>query len=322
MIRREVITLLGGAAAWPLAARAQQPAALPVIGFLHLTSRDETRGYLVDFHQGLAQAGYIEGNNVAIEYRWGEGHNDRMPSLIADLVRRQVSVIVTLESTLTALAAKKATSTIPVVMLSGFAPVESGLVASLGHPGGNVTGIGVTPATLGTYVELLKEARPGLQRVAILRDASFASQPTWEEAAKKFGVAATVVDVPRAGDLDTAFETITKEGAEAIIVMPAGPLVVRIQDIAGFGFQNKLPTMVTSRALAEIGGFMSYGSPRDALYKRAAWYVDKVLRDGKPADLPVEEISPLELVVNVKVAKILGMTVPPTLLQRANHVIE
>ena len=229
--RREFITLLGGAAAWPLAARAQQPA-LPTIGFPHLTSHDETRAYLPDFHQGLAEAGYIQGKNVAIEYRWGEGRNDRMPSLIADLVRREVSVMVTLESTLTALAAKEATKTIPIIFMQGADPVRIGLVDSLSHPGGNLTGINLFLAEVAAKrLEFLLVLVPGVRSVAYLRNPTnpvFAESESKEveAAARSFGVKLVFFDASDSSGIEGAFRDIVQQRMDALFVSADGFLLI------------------------------------------------------------------------------------------------
>src|SRR5215510_12820706 len=246
MRRREFITLIGGATAWPLAARAQQQS-MPVIGFLHLTSRDEIRGLLPDFHQGLAEAGYIEGKNVAIEYRWGEGRNDRMPGLIADLVRRQVSVIVTLESTLTALAAKGATSTIPIIFMQGADPVRIGLVDSLAHPGGNLTGIDLFLAEVAAKrLEFLLILVPGVRTVAYLRNPTnpvFAESETKqvEAAALSFGVKLVFFNASDPDGIERAFRDMVQQRMDAVFVSADGFLLKRSEQIVTLASWTGLP---------------------------------------------------------------------------------
>jgi putative tryptophan/tyrosine transport system substrate-binding protein len=272
----------------------------------------------------LKDLGWTYGQNLALEPRYAAGDVDKLPALAAELVQLKVNAILALSNQET-LAAKKATSTIPIVMLAGFAPVESGLVASLGHPGGNVTGTSLTTASFGKYLELLKEAVPGLRRVAVLRDPTFTNllvQKTFEAPARTLGVGVVMVDASRSDEVDAALTRITKERVGAVVVMPSGPLLVRLRDVNEFAVKHRLPTMYAARSLVEAGGFMSYGYAREELVKKAAWYIDKVLRGAKPADLPVGQPATLELVVNLKTAKAIGLTVPPSLLQRADRVIE
>jgi putative ABC transport system substrate-binding protein len=328
MERREFITLLGGTAAWPLAAQAQQPAALPVIGFLHLTSRDETRGYLVDFHQGLAQAGYIEGKNIAIEYRWGEGHNDRMPSLIADLVRRQVSVIVTLESTLTALAAKKATSTIPIIFMQGADPVRTGLVDSLSHPGGNLTGIDLFLAEVAAKrLEFLLILVPGVRTVAYLRNPTnpvFAESESGqvEAAAHSYGVKLVFFDASDASGIEGAFRDIVQQRMDALFVSADGLLLTRSEQILTLASWIAVPAAYGWRQAVTRGGLMSYGTDFHDAWRQAGIYTGRVLKGEKPIALPVQQVTKVDLCINQVTARKLGITVPLLLLGRADEVIE
>jgi putative ABC transport system substrate-binding protein len=303
--RREFITLLGAAAAaWPLGAQAQQPA-MPVIGFLHLTSRDETRGYLPDFHQGLADIGYMEGKNVAIEYRWGEGHNDRLPSLIAELVHRQVSVIVTLESTLAALAAKEATQTIPIIFMQGADPVRIGLVDSLSHPGRNLTGINLFLAEVAAKrLELLLVLVPGVRSVGYLR------------------VKLVFFDASDSGGIERAFREIVQQRMDALFVSADGFLLTHSEQILTLASWTAVPAAYGWRQAVTRGGLMSYGTDFHDSWRHAGIYTGRILKGEKPMALPVQQVTKVELCINQATAKKLGMTVPLLLLGRADEVIE
>jgi putative ABC transport system substrate-binding protein len=327
MRRREFITLLGGAATWPVAARAQQ-AALPTIGFLHLTSYDETRAYLPDFHQGLAEAGYVEGKNVAIEYRWGEGRNDRMPSLIADLVRRQVSVIVTLESTLTALAAKEATNTIPIIFMQGADPVRIGLVDSLSRPGGNLTGINLFLAEVAAKrLEYLLVLVPGVRSVAYLRNPTnpvFAESESKEveAAARSFGVKLVFFDASDSNGIERAFRDIVQQRMDTLFVSADGLLLTRSEQILTLASWTAVPAAYGWRQAVTRGGLMSYGTDFHSAWRQAGIYTSRVLKGEKPIALPVQQVTKVELCINQVTAKKLGITVPLLLLGRADEVIE
>ena len=325
--RREFITLLGGAAAWPLAAQAQQ-SAMPVVGFLHLTSRDETRGYLPDFHQGLADAGYIEGKNVAIEYRWGEGHNDRLPSLIAELVHRQVSVIVTLESTLAALAAKEATHTIPVIFMQGADPVRIGLVDSLSRPGGNLTGINLFLAEVAAKrLEFLLVLVPGVRSVAYLRNPTnpvFAESEIRgvEAAARSFGVKLVFFDASDSSGIEQAFREIVQQRMDALFVSADGFLLTHSEQIVTLASWTAVPAAYGWRQAVTRGGLISYGTDFHESWRQAGIYTGRILKGEKPIALPVQQVTKVELCINQETAKKLGMTVPLLLLGRADEVIE
>jgi putative ABC transport system substrate-binding protein len=330
MRRREFIGLCGGAAAssvsWPLVARAQT--ALPVIGFLHLTSHDETRAYLPDFHQGLAEAGYIVGKNVIVDYRWGDGRNDRMPGLIADLVRRQVSVIVTLESTLTALAAKQATSTIPIVFMQGADPVRIGLVDSLSRPGGNLTGIDLFLAEVAAKrFELLLILVPGVKSVAYLRNPTnpvFAETESREveAAARSFGVNLVFFDASDTGGIERAFRDIVQQRMDALFVSADGFLLTHSEQIVTLASWISVPAAYGWRQAVIRGGLMSYGTDFHDAWRQAGIYTGRILKGEKPIALPVQQVTKVELYVNQVTAKRLGMTVPLLLLGRADEVIE
>jgi putative ABC transport system substrate-binding protein len=317
---------LGGAAAlWPLAARAQQAGKLPTIGFLGSTTASAGGQWLAAFVQRLRELGWIEGRTVAIEVRWAEGRNERFAEIAAEFVRLKVDVIVT-HNTPTVLAAKQATSAIPIVFATAGDPIGSGLVASLARPGGNVTGLSSQASdTAGKRLELLREVVPSLRRLAIM--ANFASSfPVLETrqvqaAARTLGLEAATFDVRRAEDIAPAFEAL-KGRAEALYVV-ADPLMstnrIRINTLA---LGARLPTMHGVRELVEAGGLISYGPNWPNQFRRAGDYVDKILRGAKPADLPVEQPTKFDLVINLITAKALGLTVPPTLLARADEVIE
>jgi putative ABC transport system substrate-binding protein len=313
-----VLALASGAGAQP----AGKVARLGILSAGAAPSPDEmTR---MPLRAPLKDLGWTLGQNLMFEPRFAAGEIDRLPGLAAELVQLKVDVILAFSNQET-LAAKQATTTTPIVMLLGFAPVQSGLVASLSRPGGNVTGTTISAASFGKHLELLKEAVPGLRRVAVLRDPTFVhlvTEKTFDVPAQKLGVTVAVVEAQRPDDIDAALARITQERAGAIIVMLSGPLLVRLRDINDFAVRNRLPTMFPGRGPVEAGGFMSYGHHRDVLVKQAAWYIDKILRGVKPADLPVQQPTTLELVVNLKTAKSLGLTVPAALVRRADHVIE
>jgi putative ABC transport system substrate-binding protein len=309
------------------AALAQQTA-LPIIGFLHLTSRDETRGYLPDFHEGLADLGYVEGKNLFIEYRWGEGHNDRLPGLIADLVRRQVSVIVTLESTLGALAAKEATQTIPVIFMQGADPVRIGLVNSLSNPGGNLTGINLFLAEIAAKrFEFLLALAPAARSVAYLRNPT---NPVFAESeAREVQAAAHSLDRKlvflNASDqhgIEQAFRAIVQQRMDALFVSADGFLLTRSEQIVTLASWTAVPAAYGWRQAVSRGGLMSYGTDFHAAWRQAGNYTGRILKGEKPVALPVQQATKVDLCINQVAAKKLGMTVPPLLLARANEVID
>jgi ABC-type uncharacterized transport system substrate-binding protein len=325
--RREFITLLGGAAAaWPLAARAQQPGKLPTIGFLVPGTPLTDSQRHAAFVQRLRELGWTEGRNVAIEYRWPEGRNDRVAEIAVELVQIKVDVIVT-TGTPAALAAKQATSAIPIVFAAAADPVGTGLVASLARPGGNVTGLSLQQADLaGKRLELLREVIPAVRRLAILANVGNPNAvPEMGEvraAARTLGLEVAVFEIRRTEDIAPAFEALIKDRSEALYVV-GDPLLttnrIRINTLA---IGARLPTMHGQRGNVEAGGLISYGANFLDLFRRAAEYADKILRGAKPADLPVEQPNKFDLVINLVAAKALGLTVPPTLLARADEVIE
>jgi putative ABC transport system substrate-binding protein len=326
MRRREFITLVGGvaAAAWPVAARGQQPA-MPVIGFLHHASPDVAAGLAAAFRQGLKETGFVEGQNVRIEYRWAQGRYDLLPELAADLVRREVAVIMT--NTPTSQVAKAATSTIPIVFASADDPIPLGLVASFNRPGGNATGIYFLIAALeGKRVEFLHEVVPKAGTIALLVDPNFPSAATqtlaMRQAARSLGLNLLVVTAGTERDIDTAFATLVREGAGALAVAASGFFFFHREQLVALAAHHGMPVVYPWRDAAAAGGLMSYGaSPFDA-YRQAGIYAGRILKGEKPADLPVQQAVKVEFVINLRTAKALGLTVPLPLLGRADEVIE
>ncbi len=325
--RREFITLLGGAAAVsrPLAARAQQPGKLPTIGFLGPQTPSIMSQWTAAFEQGLRELGWIDGRTVTIEYRWAQGHSDRLAETAAELVRLKVDVIVT-EGNGPALVAKRATSIIPIVFALAGDPLGTGLVASLARPGSNVTGLSLQQTdTASKRLELLREVLPNLRQLAILADvanpAAALEMGQVQTAASTLGVEVTTSEIRRAEDIEPAFQTL-KGRAEALYVV-GDPLVSTNRlHINTLALGARLPTIYGQRSNVNAGGLMSYGANFPDLFRRAAGYVDKVLRGTKPGDIPVEQPTKFELVFNLKTAKALGITVPPSLLATADEVIE
>jgi putative ABC transport system substrate-binding protein len=324
MRRREVIALVGGVVAWPLAARAQQPK-LPTIGFMGSTTPSIGAQWIASFTQRLREHGWFDGRTVAIEYRWAEGRNERFAEIAAEFVRLKVDVIVT-HNTPTVLAAKQATSVIPIVFATAGDPVGSRLVASLSRPGGNVTGVSSQASdTVGKRLELLREMVPDLRRLAVLANLA-SSYPALalgevQAASHTLGLEIVPFDIRRNEDIALAFETL-KGHVEALYVI-ADPLVstnrIRINTLA---LAARLPTMHTVREFVEAAGLMSYGPNWPNQFRRAGDYVDKILRGAKPSDLPVEQPTKFDLVINLTTAKALGLDVPASLLARADEVIE
>jgi putative ABC transport system substrate-binding protein len=328
MRRRDFITVIAGsAAAWPLTARAQQPTT-PVIGFLHLTSPETNRANLATFLRGLSETGYIEGKNVTIEYRWAQGRNDQLSALAAELVQRRVSVIVVLESTNGALAAKAATQTIPIVFMQGADPVAIGLVDSLNRPGGNLTGIGLLAAeTAGKCFELLLDVVPKARSVAYLRNPTnpaFAASETRElqTAASAHGVGLMPFNASRPSEIDTAFADLVQQRADALQVSSDGFLLTHPEQIVALAARDAVPAVYAWPQYPAVGGLMSYGTNIRDAWRQAGIYTGRILNGEKPADLPVQEVTKIELVINLKTAKTLGLTVPLSLLGRADQVIE
>jgi putative ABC transport system substrate-binding protein len=321
--RREFITLLGGAAVgWPLAGSAQTQAKIPRVGYV--LSAAPARGTEA-FRQTLRELGYVEGQTIVLELRWAEGRFERLPELVAELVGLKVDVLVAGGSP-AALAAKNATQTIPIVMV-GINPVGLGLAASLSRPGGNVTGLSYYyEAIIAKRLELLKELVPGLARVGVLRNHLDPGDPTyWKEAevaAQRLGVALEALEVRRPEDFDASFATAKQRNAQALLDL-GDPLTIAYRSrITALAASSRLPAAYAAREFPDEGGLMSYGASVVLLFRRAATFVDKIPKGAKPADLPIEQPTKFELVINVRVAKALGLTIPPSLLARADELIE
>jgi ABC-type uncharacterized transport system substrate-binding protein len=325
--RREFIALLGGAAAaWPLAARAQQPA-MPVIGFLSSSGSPADRArFLTAFRQGVREAGYVEGQNVAIEYRWAQDQHDRLPDLAADLVRRQVTVIAA-HDTPSSIVAKAATTTIPIVFASGGDPVKLGLVASLNRPGGNVTGVAFVVAELGAkLLGLLHELQPGAVHVGVLVDPNFAPTQSFvsdvQAAALSIGKQIEVLEASTGRDIDTAFASLAQKPIDALLVAPSPLFNNRRVQLATLAAYHRVPAIYPVRDFAEAGGLMSYGTSVTDAHRRAGVYTGRILKGEKPADLPVIQSIKFEFVINLNTARAFGLSFPPGLLAIADEVIE
>jgi putative tryptophan/tyrosine transport system substrate-binding protein len=328
MQRREFIKLIGGAAvAWPVGVRAQQQA-MPVVGFLNPQSPDAYAEPLRGLRQGLKDAGYVEGENLAIEYRWGDNQIERLPALAADLVRRRVAVILTTGGPSSARAAKAATTTIPVVFNMAADPVELGLVASLARPGGNLTGITFLALELtAKRLELLREMVPGATRVGVLTNPADAtvSQSTVQEmeaAGRAMGLQIQVFNADTGREIEAAFESIGRERPDALFVAVTPFMVVRRVQLVQRAAFHRIPATYPLRDFAEAGGLMSYGASLRDAYRQVGAYAGRILEGAKPAELPVVQSTKFELVINYPTARMLGLTVPPTLLATADEVIE
>jgi putative tryptophan/tyrosine transport system substrate-binding protein len=326
MRRRQFIMLLGGAAvSGPVAARAQQPAALPVIGFLDAGSAAERTAQVAAFRKGLSEGGYQEGQNVALEFRWAEGQYGRFGELAADLVRRRVSVIVTPGSGTAALAAKAATTTIPIVFGAGGDPVKEGLVASLNRPGGNVTGVNFfTVELVAKRMQLLRELERSAKRVAVLVNPT---DPEGKTVRDDVEVAAggqqiLIHEVSTGRDIDAAFANMASEKADALLVSPGTFFNTRRVQLAVLAARHAIPAIYPVRAYPEAGGLMSYGSDILDAFRQVGLYTGRILKGAQPADLPVMQSTKFELVINLNTARALGLTVPPALLATADEVIE
>jgi len=320
--RRGVITLLGGAVAtWPIAARAQQPAKLPIIGFLGAATASARSQWVAAFVQRLHELGWIQGRTVAIEYRWAEGRSERFAEIAAEFVRLKVDVIITY-ATPPAIAAKEATAVIPIVCAVMGDPVGAGLVASLPRPGGNVTGLSNQSADLaGKRVEHLREVVPGLRRLAVVANVSNPVSGVEMGEVQALGLDVVTLEIRRGEDIAPAFETL-KGRAQALYVAGDPLMITNRVRINTLALGARLPTTYNQREFVEAGGLMSYGPNFPDLFRRAGDYVDKILRGTKPADIPVEQPTKFDLVINLTTAKALGLEVLPTLLARADEVIE
>jgi putative ABC transport system substrate-binding protein len=327
MRRREFISLLGGAAAaWPLAARAQRPA-MPVIGFLHSGSPEPVVNRVAAFRKGLGEAGYVEGQNVAIEFRWAAGEDDRLPDLAADLIRRRVAVIATLGSTPASLAAKAATTTIPIVFLVGSDPVALGLVASLNRPGGNATGVNIQLVELVTKgLGILRELAPAANRfVALVNPNTAYTDAVVKDLQASASALGLAIEILRAGtgrEIDAAFANLVQKPGGALLVSPDAFFVSRRAQIVTLAARHAVPAIYFTRDFAESGGLVSYGPNLADAYQQTGIYVGRILKGEKPADLPVVQPTKFELVVNLNTARAFGLGIPQGLLALADEVIE
>ena len=328
MKRREFITLLGGAAvAWPVAARAQQ-SGMPVIGFLAIESQDGYTDRLRGYRQGLKELGYIEGENVAIEYSWANGHIDRLPTLAAELVRRRVAVIAALGSANTAVAAQAATTTTPIVFLVGEDPVRLGLVASVARPDGNLTGINLFNSELHSKrLELLRMLIPTAGRVAVLVNPTDRANAETvvrdlDPAARTIGLQVQVFEASTSSEIDAAFASIARAQPDALFVAGQTYFNSRRIQLVHLASYYRLPATYGSRAYPDAGGLMSYGADVTDAYRQAGAYTGRILKGAKPADLPIVQPSKFQLVISAQTARMLGLTVPPSLLSIADEVIE
>jgi putative ABC transport system substrate-binding protein len=327
MRRREFITLVGGAAAWPIAARAQQPA-MPVIGFLNLASPDTIADRVRAFRQGLKETGYVEGENVAVAYRFAGNQNDRLPEMAAELVRQQVAVIAATGGIAAVLAAKAATTTIPIVFMAAEDPVRLGLVGSLARPGGNATGINfLSNELVAKRLELLRELVPAATRVSVVvNPATAANAETTlrdvEPAARTMGLQIQVLNATSNREIDAASAAFVRERLDALYVASNPLFPNRRVHVVSLAMRHAIPAIYNVRQFPDVGGLISYGSSITDAYRQVGVYTGRILKGSKPADLPVVQSNKLELVINAQTARILGLTVPSSLIATADEVIE
>jgi putative tryptophan/tyrosine transport system substrate-binding protein len=326
MTRRHVVALLGGAAFWPFAAHAQQGARMPRIGFMGNSTAALEANLVKPFREGLREHGYEEGRNIQIEFRWADGNYERFPALVAELLAAKVDVIVT-AGTPAALAVKKATTTVPLVMVAVGDPVGTGIVPSLARPGGNITGLSsIAPDLEGKRLELLREVVPQLSRVAFffnpLNPFHVGSTRQARVAAQALHIKLLELDVAKAEDLDGAFATILKERPDALLILADRVYLHNRERMMDFAAQSRLPSVNAYRELVEAGGLMSYGPSYEDMHRRAADYVDKILKGAKAGDLPIQQPTKFNLMLNLKAAKTLGLKIPPSVILRADEVIE
>jgi putative ABC transport system substrate-binding protein len=325
MKRREFITLLGGAGAWPLVARAQL-SGLPVVGFLGSASAQEWAPFVAAFQSGLKETGYVEGDSVSIEYRWADGQYDRLPGLAVDLVRREVAVILAAGSPAPALAAKAATATIPIVFANGADPIQFGLVASLNRPGGNVTGINFLVANLGEKeLGLIHELAPNVAGAVMINPSNPNSESISRiasDAARSLALQLHVLKARTPEEIDTAFAKLAEQQLGALLVAADAFFLSRRKQFVALAAHYRIPALYYMREFVTAGGLMSYGTNISDAYRRAGVYAGKILKGARPADLPVEQSSRFEFVINLKTAKALQLEIPATLLALADEVIE
>jgi putative ABC transport system substrate-binding protein len=326
MRRREFVTLLGGATAWPLAARAQQQA-MPAIGFLHAGTFEMARDYVAAFHRSLADAGFAEGRNVGIEYRWSEGQNERLPAQAADLVHRQVALIVA-ASTPASLAAKAATQTIPIVFYIGTNPVEVGLVANLAHPDGNITGVtNLNVELFKKCFELMHSLMPPASTIAVLVNPANVAQTateraTVQDAARALGARVVILNASSPSEIESVFEVLIGQRAGVLVVSGEIFFLTQRDRLVDLAARHAVPTIYAWREFPVAGGLMSYGADFKEPYRVLGVYAGRILKGEKPANLPVQQATKVELVINLKTAKALGLNIPNTLIGRADEVIE
>ena len=326
MRRREFITLLGGAIAWPIAARAQQ-SVMPVIGFLSAGTSEMARDYVAAFHRSLADGGFVEGRNVGIEYRWIEGQNERLPALAADLVRRQVAVIVA-ASTPASLAAKAATQTIPIAFIVGTDPVGIGLVASLAHPGGNITGVtNLNVELFKKCFELMHSLMPPASTIGVLVNPANIAQTatekaTVQDAARALGARVVILNASSPSEIESVFEVLIGQRAGALVVSGEIFFLTQRDRLVDLAARHAVPTIYAWREFPVAGGLMSYGADFKEPYRVLGVYAGRILKGEKPANLPVQQATKVELVINLKTAKALGLNIPNTISGRADEVIE